>query len=482
MSKGIKILVALLALSVLVGGYFAVSRFMDREEAETGDETEKITVKTFDAGDVTGIKYVYGDETIELVKKNDKWQLSSDSEFPVNQTYPATMVTETAGLTAKRLISETSDLFSEYGLSEPSEAFFFTRSDGSTVTVFIGDYNSFSDAYYINVSGTEEVYLVEGSYLDNFHYGLAKLADVEDLPTITSGDVKGIKVKTENKNYELKYYEKAPDTVYTSIYNWFMSGGIPLETTSVSGLISTVTGFKSAGCGDYRATNEELKKYGFSEPNAVIEIAYTTTETKETGELDDEGNEISEEITTEHVLKLTVGGFATEGVDYYAKLSDSDVIYLIEKSYVDSLDNADIDALRPMDVCMVDMDSVDSLDVTFGGKTRTITVTRTKDEKGNASVAYRMDGKTITASDYDGFFSSIQSMRAESVTDKSTGSEPYLTVVYNRNTEKFKTVTLKFIPFDSSFYLVELDGERRLLVNKYDVEEAVKAFNSIKLH
>lgn len=169
-------------------------------------------------------------------------------------------------------------------------------------------------------------------------------------------------------------------------------------------------------------------------------------------------------------------------MDYYAKLSDSDVIYLIEKSYVDSLDNADIDALRPMDVCMVDMDSVDSLDVTFGGKTRTITVTRTKDEKGNASVAYRMDGKTITASDYDGFFSSIQSMRAESVTDKSTGSEPYLTVVYNRNTEKFKTVTLKFIPFDSSFYLVELDGERRLLVNKYDVEEAVKAFNSIKLH
>ncbi|NLO46236.1 MAG: DUF4340 domain-containing protein [Clostridiales bacterium] len=483
MKKGLKLILALVALAALVGGYFIVSHFIGSDETQTDEEIETIAVKTFDASDITGIKYVYGDETVELVKKDGKWRLSSDEMFPVNQAYPETMVSETAGLTAQRLVSETSESFSEYGLSEPSEAFIFTKDGGGTFTVFIGAYNSFSDACYVNISGTENVYLIDSAYIENFHYGLKELADIDDLPVIESGEVTEIKIKTDSSQIDLKYYEDGLDTVYSDTYRWFTHDGTALETTSVSSLISASSGFASAGCADYSASDEKLREYGFSDPAAVLEIFYTETDENETGELDDDGNEISTIVTTDKVLKLTVGKQAAEGTHSYAKLDGSNVVYLIDASYAEALANVDIESLLPMDVCMISMDSVDSLDVTTGGKTSKITVTRAKDSDGEESTSYTMDGKTITASDYDAFFSSVQSMRAESSTNEAkTGGDPFLTVVYHRNTSNFKTMTLKFVPFDSSFYLVEFNGENRLLVNKNDVSDAVAAFKKIKLY
>ena len=215
---------------------------------------------------------------------------------------------------------------------------------------------------------------------------------------------------------------------------------------------------------------------------AVIEINYTTTEDEETGELDESGNEITKAVTKNGTVKLIIGVEATEGVTYYAKFDGSDVVYLIDYSYIDTLDTLDIDSLRPMDVCLIDMDTVDSIDVTVDGKTHKIVIARSKDKSGNDKVDYTLDDKTITASDYDDFFSAVQSMLAESTTDKAVEGEPTVKIIYHRNTETFKDMTLSFTPFDSSFYLVTLNGESRLLANKLDVEKAINAFNAIELH
>ena len=57
--------------------------------------------------------------------------------------------------------------------------------------------------------------------------------------------------------------------------------------------------------------------------------------------------------------------------------------------------------------------------------------------------------------------------------------KPYLTVVFDRNTSNFKQMELRVLPYDSSFYEAQFNGETGLLVNKRDVEALVEAFKGL---
>jgi hypothetical protein len=57
--------------------------------------------------------------------------------------------------------------------------------------------------------------------------------------------------------------------------------------------------------------------------------------------------------------------------------------------------------------------------------------------------------------------------------------KPYLTIVFDRNTSNFKQLELRILPYDSSFYEAQFNGETGLLVNRRDVETLVELLAAI---
>ena len=480
MANGKKFLILLLVALILGGGYFAAAHFLKEDaDGEDASQEEGVAVQAMQSEDIVGIRFLSGKQEIRLVKEQEQWFLDSDRSYPLNQAYPTTMAADAAKLSAKRLVSESKDDFEEYGLANPSTAYVFTLSDGTEVTYYIGNYNNYGDSYYMNVAGTEQIYLISADFLADFDHDLTSMAEVEEMRTASTDEVTKMVLTLDGKTTQLFYAEEGLSTVYSRDFTWFLDSKTPADAVASRSLVGSAVNYTSTGCGAYKATEEQLTDFGLDAPVLTLEVAYTVSEEIETGKLDEDDKPITETKTTDCKLKLTVGKQADDG-SYYAKLADSPVVYLIDAEYMDTLRAFDFGTLRSGDVCAVRSADIVSVDVTADGKKSTISLSRTQQEDGSETIRYTLDGKQITASDYNSFYSSIQGMVGEGFAEKQVQGDPVITVTYHTTVKNFETMTLQFIPYDQNFYLTDLNGRREVLVNKRDVERVLEAFRALQ--
>ena len=474
MGKGKKLAILLAVAVVLLGGYFAAAHFFkDTEETEEAD-ANTVEVGALEQDEIVGIQYNYGDEVITLVKEGDKWLMDGDPDFPVEQAFPDLIASDAAKLTARRLISDNPDDFAEYGLDKPTSAYVFTKSDGTQVTYLIGNYNNYGGTYYMNVAGTNEIYLIEGDFLDDFDAGKSELADVPELETASTDQVTGLRLTLDGKTTVLQNYENGLDTAYTGTVQWFVGKDTPADTVQLHDFIGKAVGYSSEGCAAYKADAEQLEKFGLTKPVLTLAVNYTDSEEKETGETDEDGVAVTETVTTPKSLALSVGGQSPDGT-YYAKLDGSDTVYLIAPDYVDTLRAFDVSTLRAADVCQLSSDEVTSMDVTVSGKTHTVKIER----KTENEILYSVDGKQITAVQFNDFFSSIQSAVPEGFAKKAADGDELMRVVYHTNREGFETVTIKFATYDRNLVVAQRDSEDGVLLDKTAFENIQSTFEAL---
>src|SRR5699024_10173922 len=98
----------------------------------------------------------------------------------------------------------------------------------------------------------------------------------------------------------------------------------------------TLSAFTWEACVDYYADDSKLKSYGLDAAEAVISIAYTPVQEE------DEANEENKEEKASFEYEV---GSADD--DYYARLSDSRMVYRISSEVYDAAVNASYDELRP---------------------------------------------------------------------------------------------------------------------------------------
>ena len=479
MGKGKKLAILLVIAVLLGGGYFAARHFLsDETETPEAEESESVSVGAMTAEDITGIEYLYGKEEIRMVKDGDLWYLESDRNYPLDQAYPTTIAQASAELAAKRLVSESAEDFAEYGLSEPSTAYVFTLKDGKKVTYFIGNYNNYGNSYYMNVSGTEKIYLISGEYLDNFNRGFAALAEIGEIETASTEEVTAMTMTLDGKTTKLFYAPEGLDTVYSRSFTWFADKTTPVDSTAAQDLIGKAVAYSATGCAAYEATAEQISAFGLDKPALTLNVSYTVSEEVETGEKDENDAPITETKTEDKKLTLKVGGQAEDG-SFYGQIEGEKAVRLIDPAYMESLRTFDLNTLRSADVCLVRMDDIESMTVTIGGKKSEITITRSDNTEGD-SIVYMQDGTQITAVNFNALYSSIQGMVSEGFAAKQTDGKARITVTYKTSVKGFEEMTLQFIPYDQNFYVVDLNGRREVLVNKRDVEAVEQAFNDLQ--
>lgn len=453
MKRMTRMLVLIAILAAVAIGYSLISRLAS-EKDDAGVGGKDISVASHNIGAVEKLEWEYNGEEVSLIKEAGRWKYADDGAFPLDTTKVDAMLSAIGEIKASRSIDQAGSL-AEYGLEEPKCRITVTVG-GTDYNYIVGNKNEVTGEYYLLTGQSDKVFLVGSGLYTAYSKTLLDMVSRESIPDLSAASE--ISIETPDGTKKIVYKDKHEGITYTSAYKWFyefdVSGNIvysPVGTNKVRKLQNSVSGIKWISCVDYNATNDELADYGLDNPRAVITIKYSKAD-----------------------FKLLFG----DNVDgnCYAKTGNTGIVYLVSADAADEILAADFESLRPDDVCLMEWDTVDSIEAEIDGRGLTIYF----DRSGEGAVSYIVDGRPGDSSAVKNFLSSITGLTSDGQTDKPAPfKDPEVRIVFHRNTEYFHTMTLSLYRFDSRNYLVEFDGQARLLVGNDDVFELKEAFAAL---
>ena len=414
--KGKGLLFAVLILIVLLVLYFVIDLQQKKsdQEAETEETEESSLPVSVTEDEISKVTVKNGDVTMTYVKNDDTWTYEEDPDFPLDESAVNTKMNCLTTLTVDRVLESPEDL-SEYGLDKPQQEVTVLKTDGTTFTLYIGNQNSSNNDFYVKVDDGADVYTMPSSSVNAFNMQPYDVAKADSFPTLESTNIRDIKVEKEDGTVEFSSDESGTSwSVKDQDGNEETAGA-----TAASDLTNAVSSLTYKKFIDYKG--DDLAQYGLDKPTETVTIVTEETEAETEEETEAETAEVaeaatetemvseskstsetetgSEETTTEAVSEtateaateteseteteepktievtttLLIGNTNDDG-DYYVKLADNNGVYTMSESTLDKLLNVDVLDYVSMYLNDVPMTNMKSLEVTYQGETKTLTV------------------------------------------------------------------------------------------------------------
>lgn len=452
-------------LVVCVAGAVVISR-IDFEEKMTGTET---TIVDVDSADITKLSWNYEDE-VSFTREDDEWKYESDDKMAVDQELLDEIAENLSNITSDKMVEEVQSL-GVYGLSEPQYNITVETED-ETYEIAVGD-ETFSDGeVYISI-GDDYVYLTDAGLIDDISYSLLDCVQKEEIPEMES--ISSVSVNNED-TLDIVYAEDS-GYCYSDAYTYYLKDGESyqnLDNENTESMFTTMSEFAWEECVDYYAEDSELSSYGLDEPDAEVSIVYTPAE-----EEDDSENADSDEQTFSYEVGTADGA-------YYAKLTDSNIVYSISEDVYNAAVDAAYDELKPDEVVLLDWDTVDSVEIELDGNVYTVDIESNEDDE----YTYTFGDSEIEFQDVLDQLSDI-TIPEESTEDDETSvpeEEPALSnnktelsLTFHRNTEEYSTVEAVFYQYNGSYCIAALNGDELNYVDRSAVVDLKEAVNSVIL-
>ena len=522
MKKSTKLVSAVVVLAVLGGTYVGLNTYVSKEEktessSEEESKTEVFSVKT---DDIKSLEFIVDKKETTFEKKDDSWVKKDETAFPVNQTTLDSAASAIEKVEADRVLKKVDDL-TEYGLDSPSNTVTVDTSDGTT-KFNIGDENTSTNQYYISKDDDDStVYVVAADTVTPFMKSLYDYAQGEDFPTIDSSTVKKVQVSEDKDSYVL---EENSDGATWDVSSDGSSDKETADTTAAGNVTSGLGNFAYDQFVNYNA--EDLSQYGLDKPYATITVDYQeevkddSSDSTDSSEKDSTASESDSESNSESVdstddkasaensstdssdstdasddssssedtktttvdkqLVIYVGDEASDGSRYVTV--DNKHIYTMSADTLSAvIDKAPSD-LWSLIVNYLSVKNLDQLQVTYGGATNTVNVSRetSKDDDGNdkETTTYQLDGKEIESTTFTTFYNKLINMAGQKrLTDAYTpATDPEMTAVFTDSDKNQTTVT--FYTYDTNYYAAVV-GNKVFLVNKMTVKEMFNAYETL---
>jgi len=480
MKKSVKLIVLLLVLALLAGGYFLL-KGLDLEQkqadAQAAEEAAKnIEIASFDAMNFDSIEVETADDSFVIRTGNEG--VPFYAEGMENLTLDPVKVAETivklARLTATHAMEEGTDP-AEYGLDKPVMTVNYTLKDGSGATYYVGAANPVTHEYYCMVEGDDTIYLMEGAYHDNFANGVVAFAQVETLPDLAGTYVTDYLVDfregEEKEDVHFVYSAEGFDDVYNYAEVWYYDspeyGLLSTESVGFSDFISASTTMEL----EYPiaiADDETIAFYGLDDP--MVEVSYQY--------------EAAYEGTVSGTAKILVSDTNPAEDKYYVMLEGGQYIYDMGTSLLTNIFNVDpATHVTPVAIA-IDLATIDYIEIdSAAGHYKVEYDTEVTDnEDGTQTTTYYFTSNGVEldedqAYNWRVFFNELRTEYADTVSfdlNDFDDSKPAATITIHRNTDTFKTITFSFYAYDSSFYICDFEGVRILLFNKNFVNSWVE--------
>ena len=566
--KGKGLLFAVLILIVLLVLYFVIDLQQKKadQEAETEETEESSLPVSVTDDEIAKVTVKNGDVTMTYTKSDDTWTYEEDHDFPLDESAVDTKMSKLTSLTVDRVLESPEDL-SEYGLDEPKQEVTVLKTDGTAFTLYIGNQNSSNNDFYVKVDDGADVYTMPASSVNVFDMQPYDVAKADTFPTLESTNIRNIKVEKEDGTVEFASDETGTSwTVKDQDGNEEKAG-----TTAASDLTTAVSSLSYKKFIDYKG--DDLAQYGLDKPTETVTIVTEETE----AETEEETESVSEEETTEAISETAVETVsetsseeptteavsetetATEAVteaeteaeseseteteteepktievtttlligntnddgDYYVKLADNNGVYTMSESTLEKLLNVDVLDYVSLYLNDVPMTNMKSLEVTYQGETKTLTVeseevpveteasteeeteaetikisagaldeaeteaeteteTETETEQQMQTVYhYLVDGEEVEATPFRLFYNNLIALQAQKRTSEApeVNGEPDFKLVFTK--VDGTSLTTEFYLADDGLYDVLSDQALPARISKMDVQKIIGYYEDV---
>lgn len=484
-NKTVKLVLAIVVLGMVTGGYFGVKSYVSSQEKEEEEqEEEKTNVFEAQTDNITSLKFMIEEKEVTFMKEDGLWVKEDEKDFPVDQDVLDSAASNISSVDADRVLDDVEDL-SEYGLDSPENTITVTvesEDDGEeSVVLRVGMLNDSTSQYYIGKDEDKStVYVVSNTVISPFMNDLYDYAESQDFPTVDSSTISKVTVEQEKNSYVA---EKNEDTGLWDIISDVSDGNKEkADSAKMSSLTSSVASMEYESFVDYNCTDE--KEYGFDNPYAVVTIDYEEEEETETDEDDDTNEETEEEtepVMIQKKLVLTVGNEA-ESDSRYVSVDGSNQVYTMSNDLLSTVIDKDVSAMWDMTVNYLSINDLDSLDIDLNGQKNTIDVSRetvviedestkeaesSEEMEDSAEETADSSGTTEDSAEETADSSEItEDSSDETADDEESEPETETVITYLLNGEKLDDIDF------TTFYnkLINISGQKRL-TEEYSPED-----------
>lgn len=401
---------------------------------------KEVTVHRNNIPDGLGVfePYDLGDSVLRVYLKGDSYFIEGYEDMPLGSNMGG-YIDGMYRLTASSELKEHDEL-SVYGLDSPKLSLEAVYSDDSAITMNVGNATPDGLGYYVNTSVSDSVYVVTGTFMAPYFYGLNDLLD-KSLTEINQDEITMVSVDdTQNDEKDLLItYNTADSAVQgNELTPLIMQSPIKglavypynLQTTVLAGQKE----LKLVDIVDIRPT--DLGKYGLDKP--AYEIKFMDTENIISLEI---GNEVDDTFT-------------------YCKLPYSDTVYTIFTGGIDPAINYNIYEFVERFVNLKYRRNLDKL-VISGLSIPEYTLSFGEDKVNQEGIDNRVaifNGKEYERTEISDFYQLVAGITFERIDENAQiQGEPELTIDFYMldGTESID----KYYSYDSNYYIVEKDGE-----------------------
>ena len=323
MKRGKKMLLLLAVLAVIIVAALLIPGMFSEAEEETQNT---VGVFSVDSSAITELAWTYGEETLHFVKEEGEWYYADDKAFPADSSLVSTLAQSLSMVEATKTLDQPG-ASEEYGLDNPACTITVTTGNTSTQLQF-GNQATVGTQRYFS-TGDGKVYLVEKTLYSSFQCGLYDLVQFETLPAMET--VTALEVNTDTTTLHIKYRSNSEGS-----YAWIAQGedgDVVLDTELTQTFLADILSLTWASCVNYKADDQELESYGLVQPAVTAAIHYTQTVNGQ---------------TQAGVFQVEFGSLSDS--QYYARIADSEMVYLVEAELVETLLYTTTDQLRSEEV------------------------------------------------------------------------------------------------------------------------------------
>ena len=481
MKKLSKIIVLLGVLLVVCAAAFVVSRQEDKkEQIKNSDEI----ILTLDSDSVTALSWEYEDVSLAFHKDEDTWLYDDDEAFPVDEEKISALLEQFLEFGVAFEIDEVED-YSQYGLDDPTCTIHITAGE-EEYEITLGAYSTIDEERYVSI-GDDKVYLVSHDPMEDYEITLEDMIKNDEIPNMNGAT--DLQFEGE-ENYEISYEEDSTNTYCAD--DVYFTDNKPLDSTLINSYLNTLSSVSLSEYASYNVTDEELTAFGLDDPELTITVEYP---------VEDEDADENEETTTTESFVLHIGrnqeeleaamaaeeeSDSEDQVTAYARVGDSQIVYVITTDEYDSLMASSYNDLRHKEVITASFDDIDQIDITLENTDYTITAEVPEDaEEDTTEKVWHYTGaedEDLDITTLESAITTLAAADADSFTEESPAEKEEISFTLHLNNENYPEIKVQLYRYDGENCLAIVDGTTVSKIPRSQVVDLIEAVNSIVLN
>lgn len=456
------IIASFLSVAVLVGGTVGVIKLIPEKEEETvTPAVEDITVLEMDndkfkqavVTNSNGVFKLYLD-TVKTEALNDSgktedtefWYLDGYSKDHINELTVASKVGALAKITATMEVTKLTA--EDCGLDSPVCKVDFTTVEDEQFSVLIGKENmdKVSGGYYLKLSNSDKIYIVDDAYKSNYDFTAFDLANTDSLPHFDVGDSyadykgeDGNITKFDSITVTGPKFPKPvvispnSDEQLSSLAGYIVTSPTKRIAENVTGLFDAFQkGVLVSGVYSFDVSAASLKSFGLDKPDFEATMKIGTMSLTYKFSLQEDGN--------------------------YAAIADGET--LIKKV---SASNIPFAAYSTNDfysswVCLNSIDDLKSFTVITPDKTYEFGIAANADEESDDKYVITYNGTKIDCQSFQDFYQVAIGVNCSDFTVDNISEKPLYSYIFTFKDEIGGENRIDFIKANETRYQYKSDG------------------------